>query len=80
MRFSLRTLTVVTLLGVIVTTYVVSYATLVTPTKLMDRSGIGPWQRRAVYSKGGRCSEIVFAPIQALDERFFPARWLDEED
>lgn len=55
--------------------YVSSYLALVEARPLPFMIGIGPWPRVAKYRFGGATAEVVFWPLQRLDERLRPDYW-----
>jgi hypothetical protein len=56
--------------------YVGAYYAMVEPTPLPIMMGVGPWRMNANYRFGGESSAAFFSPLEELDRRFFPGRWL----
>ena len=76
-RYDARTPFLISLLLIcLLSSYVVSYVGLVKPEPIPQMSGFGPWPRYPVYRFGGSYSERIFSPVNWIDKRLFPRRWL----
>jgi hypothetical protein len=62
-------------LVVLAALYVGAYYAMVKPSPLSFFAGVGPWPMETRYRFGGEVSASIFAPLEQLDRRFFPARW-----